>query len=76
MDKLLLIDDEADVQLGRMREPAGRGTFISLKDFLRPANNYFWDLFHVYDEVNMTLAERIYRDARPVIEESLKQNAK
>ena len=70
---LTALYDEADVQLGRMRESGG-GTFISLKGFLRPANNYFWDLFHVYDEVNMTLAERIYRDARPVIEECLSQN--
>jgi hypothetical protein len=73
---LTALYDEADMQLVRMREPAGGGTFISLKDFLRPANNYFWDLFHVYDEVNMTLAERIYRDARPVIEQCINQNHK
>jgi hypothetical protein len=73
---LTALYEEADVQLGRMRESAPAGTFISLKDLLRPANSYFWDLFHVYDEVNVTLAERIYQDARPVIEECFNQSRK
>jgi len=73
---LTALYNETDAQLNRMRESVPAGTFISLKDFLRPANSYFWDLFHVYDEVNMTLAERIYQDARPVIEECLNQNHK
>jgi hypothetical protein len=42
---------------------------------LQPAEKYFWDLAHVYDEANMVIAERIYPAIRPAVEDALKSVA-
>ncbi len=47
--------------------------FLNLGDYLLPAEEYFWDGVHVYDEINMKLAERIYEDMKDLVERKLKR---
>ena len=43
---------------------------MNLTHALKPPEKYFWDLAHVYDEANTTVAEQIYGKIQPVIEGS------
>jgi hypothetical protein len=47
-----------------------------MTDDLQPAEKYFWDLAHVYDEANTTIAERIYAAIRPAVEDALASAAR
>jgi lysophospholipase L1-like esterase len=63
----------ASRQISEMRGAYPDAVFIDLARFLNPPEKYFWDGAHVYDEVNVLLAERIYRDIRPLVERSLRE---
>ena len=63
--------DEAGLQIERMRVAYPEATFLNLSHDLTPPEQYFWDLAHIYDEANMIVAERIYRQIRPAIESAL-----
>jgi len=41
--------------------------FMSVAQCASP-RRYFWDFVHVYDEVNLVIAERTYAEIRPVVE--------
>jgi hypothetical protein len=62
---------EASRQIGALREKNPDVIFLDMKSDLLPAEEYFWDLVHVYDEINMQLAERIYENIKPLVDESL-----
>ena len=47
--------------------------FLDLGDYLLPAETYFWDGVHVYDEVNLKLAGRIHDEMRSVVEGELRR---
>jgi lysophospholipase L1-like esterase len=70
---LEMLYDEAGRQIVQMRGAYPDTVFIDLAHFLNPPEKYFADLGHVYDEANMVLAERIYRDIRPIVERSLRE---
>ncbi len=70
-EALSLLYAEASRQISALRQSYPEIVFLDLKDDLRPADKYFWDLVHVYDEINRQLAERIYEDMRPLIEKEL-----
>ena len=40
-------------------------TIVSMAGLYLPARSSFWDLVHVYDEVNTDIATRIYREIGP-----------
>ena len=63
--------EEADRQIEALRAVYPGVPFINLRDSLKPAQKHFWDLVHVYDETNMLLAERLYRDTRHIIDDLL-----
>ncbi len=48
-------------------------TFLDLGDYLLPAETSFWDGVHVYDEVNMKLAGRLYKEMKSVVERELQR---
>ena len=47
--------------------------FLNVGDYLLPAEEYFWDGVHVYDEINMKLAERIYEDIKDLVKRELER---
>src|SRR5262249_34663281 len=63
---------EADRQIVALQASYPEAKFINLRDYLHPPQKHFWDLVHVYDEANMVLAERLYRDTRKMIDDLLK----
>jgi len=63
--------DEAGAQIERLRPVYPEATFLNLSHDLTPPEKYFWDLAHIYDEANMIVAERIYREIRPGVESAL-----
>ncbi len=69
---------EAGRQIDELRSALPEAVFLNMNttnDF-QPAEKYFWDLAHVYDEVNMTIAERIYPAIRPAVEDALQSVAR
>ena len=64
--------NEASHQIVGMRGAYPDATFIDLARFLDPPEKYFWD-GHVYDEANMVVAQRIYRDIRTQVDRSLRE---
>jgi len=70
-----LLYQEAGREIEQLRVEYPDARFLNLTRFLQPSEKYFWDLAHLYDEANMVVAERIYKDIRPVIEESLQSQA-
>ena len=48
-------------------------TLLDLGDYLLPAETYFWDGVHVYDEVNMKLAGRVYKEMKSVVARELQR---
>ena len=67
--------DEAGTQIERMHTAYPEASFLNLSHDLTPPGKYFWDLAHIYDEANMIVAERIYRQIRPAIESTLAKTA-
>ncbi len=59
---------ETGRQIERLRVQHPGVLLIDLKDYLRPAQKYFWDGVHVYDEINLLLAERIYQEIKPKVD--------
>ena len=68
--------DEADRQIVHLRTDYPDAVFMNLTHSLKPPEKYFWDLAHVYDEANATLAEMIYDRIQPVIDSSLQPVAR
>jgi hypothetical protein len=62
---------ETSRQISELRQNDPETVFLDWKDDLGPADPYFWDLVHVYDEINAQLAVRMYEEARPLMEEGL-----
>jgi hypothetical protein len=54
-----------------LREAYPQAEFLNFSKVLRPAQDYFWDGIHVYDEANMLLAGRIYAEIEPVVKKRL-----
>ncbi len=65
---------EASRQIGLLRDRNPGVIFLDMKGDLLPAKDYFWDLVHVYDEINIRLAERVYESIKPLIDESLAES--
>lgn len=55
---------EASRQVEKMRKQHPDVALLNLSDYLKPAEDHFWDGVHVYDESNVKLAERIYEDLK------------
>jgi lysophospholipase L1-like esterase len=66
-----ILYDEAGRQIDGLRSAQPDAVFLNMTDDLQPAEKYFWDLAHVYDEANTTIAERIYAAIRPAVEDAL-----
>ena len=64
---------ETTRQIGEMRGQYATATFLDLSHFLEPAEKYFSDSDHVYDEVNAMLAQKIYADSKPAFEAALRE---
>jgi lysophospholipase L1-like esterase len=60
---------EAGHQIAALRATYANAVFVDLSQFLDPPEKYFWDLGHVYDETNMVIAQRLYPDLRPLIDQ-------
>jgi lysophospholipase L1-like esterase len=71
-----ILYDEAGRQIGELRSAMPDAVFLNMTDDLQPAEKYFWDLAHVYDEANTAIAERIYQAIRPAVEDELKSVAR
>ena len=65
---------EASRQIGALQEKNPGVILLDMKSDLLPAKDYFWDLVHVYDEINMRLAERICENIKPLVDESLAES--
>jgi len=59
-------------QIGVLQQEYPQVPLLDLSRFLQPPEKYYWDLGHVYDEANMLIAERIYRDLKPAVERGLR----
>ena len=68
MAAFTVLYEEADRQVEQLRGKYPEVVFLNLRDALKPAETYFWDLVHVYDETNAILAQRIYGAAKPVFD--------
>jgi hypothetical protein len=62
---------EAGRQIDELRAALPDAVFLNMTNDLQPAGKYFWDLAHVYDEANATVAAKIYPAIRPAVEEAL-----
>jgi len=56
---------EADRQVKALQSEYPDVHIVSMSGLYLPARTSFWDLVHVYDEVNKDIATRIYRDTAP-----------
>jgi hypothetical protein len=70
-EALSLLYAEAGRQINGLRHDHPEAVILDWKDALKPADQYFWDLVHVYDEINAQLADRMYEEARPLMEGGL-----
>ena len=66
--------EEADRQVEALALAHPDHTFLDLRGALHPANDYFWDLVHVYDETNDKLAALIYDQSQPAFDRALSVN--
>lgn len=64
--------DEAARQIETLRKEYPDVTFMNMTYALQPPDQHFWDMIHVYDESNMILAEKIYKDIQPAVDSSLR----
>ena len=58
-------------QITALQQEHPQVVLLDLSRFLQPPEKYYWDLGHVYDEANMIIAERIYREIKPAVERKL-----
>ena len=70
MDALSVLYEEADDQIEDLSKEYPDVVFMNLRDYLTPAQEYFWDPVHVYDEANMKLAEKIYKNIEHLVQET------
>ena len=63
---------EAAHQIGALQQEYPQVLLMDLSRFLQPPEKYYWDLGHVYDEANVIIAERIYREIKPAVEARLR----
>ncbi len=63
--------DEAGREIDQLRIEYPDARFLNLTHFLQPSEKYFWDLAHLYDEANMVVADKIYTEIRPVIDQRI-----
>jgi lysophospholipase L1-like esterase len=63
-----LFYQEADRQVRALKGEYPGVHIVSMAGLYRPARSSFWDLVHVYDEVNADIATRIYQEIRPDID--------
>jgi lysophospholipase L1-like esterase len=63
---------ETTRQIGVLQQEHRQVVLLDLSRFLQPPEKYYWDLGHVYDEANMLIAERIYREIKPAVERGLR----
>jgi lysophospholipase L1-like esterase len=59
-------------QIGALQQEYPQVLLLDLSRFLQPPEKYYWDLGHVYDEANLIIAERIYREIKPKVETALR----
>lgn len=71
VDAFIALYDEAGRQMEEMRAEHPDVIFLNLSDFLQPSKEHFWDGVHVYDEVNLKLAARIYEEIQGMVESRL-----
>lgn len=64
LDAFGVLHAEVSRQIEEMRGQHPDVALLNLSDYLKPAEEHFWDGIHVYDESNVLLAERIYEDLR------------
>ncbi|MBI1791538.1 MAG: hypothetical protein HYR60_28750 [Acidobacteria bacterium] len=67
-----ILYQEAGRQIENLRAAHPDLIFLNLTGLLKPPQQYYWDLGHVYDEANTVLAERIYGEIAPLIDASLR----
>ena len=72
-DAFIGIYRETGRQIEGLRARYPDVVFLDLGDYLLPAETYFWDGVHVYDEVNLKLAGRIHDEMKSVVERQLQQ---
>ena len=63
-----LFYQEADRQVRALRAEYPGVRIVSMAGLYLPAQSSFWDLVHVYDEVNTDIATRIYQEILPDIQ--------
>ena len=68
MAALSALYGEADRQIEALRATHPKAAFINLRDSLKPAEQHYWDLVHVYDETNLLIAERLFIEIKPLVE--------
>ena len=59
-------------QIAALQREYPQAQLLDLSRFLQPPEKYYWDLGHVFDEANMIIAERIYREIKPAVESALR----
>jgi len=59
-------------QIGALQKEYPQALLLDLSRFLQPPEKYYWDLGHVYDEANVVIADRIYREIKPAVEGRLR----
>jgi hypothetical protein len=67
VDAFVLFYKEADRQVRALGAEYPGVRIVSMAGLYLPAQSHFWDLVHVYDEVNTDIATRIYQEIRPDI---------
>lgn len=58
--------DETERQMQNLRQRHPTVKFLNWSESLHPAKEAFWDLVHVYDETNHTLAQRLSAELEPI----------
>jgi len=67
VEAFVLFYQEADRQVRALLAEYPGVRILSMAGLYLPAASNFWDLVHVYDEVNTDIATRIYQEIRPDI---------
>jgi hypothetical protein len=73
IDAFSAIYAEADRQIEQLRREHPERVILDLSRELAPAEQYFWDTVHVYDEANLILAQRIWDAAETATSEGLRR---
>jgi hypothetical protein len=59
-------------QIGVLQQEYPQVPLLDLSRFLQPPEKFYWDLGHVYDEANVIIAGRIFREIKPAVERGLR----